>query len=830
MGGGYAGLSAKEVAERRARFGRNAVRTRRRYPVLAVMREVVTEPLFLLLVVTAGVYFALGEHQEGIIMLLALGFVSGISLFQEQRSRKAVEALQWRTQPTVTVIRDGRRVEIHPEDLVVDDLALVAYGQIIPADGTLLEGHDLMADESLLTGESVPLRKLPLDGDAQLYQGSPVVSGAGLMRVQAVGGATRLGRIQEGMAEVSVPPTPLQRQIRSFIRTMVLAGAAAFGLVWVLATLQSGDWMQGLLQGLTLAMSILPEEIPVAFSTFMALGAWHLYRRNVIARSPYTVETLGAATVICADKTGTLTENRMRLEAVYEYAGDRLHQPWPASFACETLTYAMWASEPDPFDPMEKALHESYATSAREDLRRTHRMVHEYPLDGRPPIMTHVFRRGEEAPLVAVKGGPEGVLRQSGLSEEERERVLGIARKLADAGLRVLGVGRADLALDDLPEYQEDLRYSFLGLVAFADPPKANIRGVLDAFREAGIRVKMITGDHAGTARAIARQAGLAHEGPLLTGEEVLAMPEEQLRKQVGNTHLFARMFPDAKLKVIEALKANGEVVAMTGDGVNDGPALKAAHIGVAMGKRGSELARRAADLVLMDDDLARMTDAVALGRRIYENLKKAIRYIISIHIPIILIVALPLLLGWTFTDIFSPIHVIFLELIMGPTCSIVFENEPLEPGSMQRPPRKERSSFFSWPELRLSIFQGLAITLACLGAGWLALRAGHGEDHTRTLIYAILICANLFLTLVNRSFLHSVWRTLQYRNILMPAVLGISVLLLLVTVYLPPARSLFRFEALSGMDWLLILPIAAASVFWLEIWKWRRRCAPGGG
>jgi P-type Ca2+ transporter type 2C len=825
MGSGLEGLNASEAVERRAHHGANKVRVRKRYPVLEVLKEVVTEPLFLLLVITAGVYFALGEQQEGVIMLLALGFVSGISLYQEQRSRKAVDALQWRTIPSATVIRDSRRQDIHPEEVVVDDLVLISYGQIIPADGELLEAHDLMVDESLLTGESVPLRKLPADGDAALFQGSPVVSGAGLMRVLAVGKATRLGRIQTDMQEIQTPPTPLQLQIRTFIRGMVLVGAGAFLLVWVLASLKSGHWMQGLLQGLTLAMSILPEEIPVAFSTFMALGAWHLYRRNVIARSPYTVETLGGATVICADKTGTLTENRMHLEAVYEYDGDRIHRGMKdGGLPSETLTYAMWASEPEPFDPMEKALHAAYGSGAPEDLRPLHAMVHEYPLDGQPPIMTHVFQAGQDAPLIAVKGGPEGVLRQCHLDESERDRVLEIAGQLADEGLRVLGVGKTELPLDALPEKQEDLRFSFLGLVAFADPPKANIREVLAGFKQAGIGIKMITGDHAGTARAIARQSGLAAEGSLLTGEEVLAMPDEELRQKVGDTHLYARMFPDAKLKVIEALKANGEVVAMTGDGVNDGPALKAAHIGVAMGKRGSELARRAADLVLLDDDLDRMRDAVALGRRIYENLKKAIRYIISIHIPIILIVALPLLLGWTFTDIFSPIHVIFLELIMGPTCSIVFENEPIEPGSMQRPPRKTRHSFFSWPELRLSIVQGLAITLACLSAGWVALDQGQGETYTRTLIYAILICANILLTLVNRSFLHSLWRTLGYRNILIPIMIGASVILLLVTVYFPPARELFGFEALAWADWALILPISAAAVLWLEIWKWRQR------
>lgn len=821
------GLSDAEVAERRKTYGTNSIPEPKQYAVVAVLRDVFGEPIFILLVITAVIYFALGETNEAAIMLIALGFVSGISVFQERRSRNAVAALKRLTAPQTRVTRNGLTFSIPSAEVVVDDIMLLEDGDIIPADGIILFSRDFSVNESILTGESLPLYKSAAQEDNKVFQGTLVSSGACTVRVTKVGIGTALGVIGKSLSSITTAKTPLQLQINDFIKKMVIAGVAAFMVVCVFNFVLTGDWIHSLLHGLTLAMSILPEEIPVAFSTFMALGAYHLYRKNVIAKSPYTVETLGAATVICTDKTGTITENKMEIAAIYDLQSDILHDFTLAPISWNpVLEYAMWASEPEPFDQMERSIHAAYTSAAPEDLRKTFAMIHEYPLDGNPAVMTHVFSGNGEY-RIGCKGGLETLLKMTNADKALKERMQSQTELLAGKGYRVLAVGSTAFPDMGLPAQQSGFNFDLLGLIAFYDPPKANMASVMQTFYEAGIDVKMITGDHPATALAIGNQVGLAHNNKVLTGDAVLRMSINDLQKAVQDVHVFARMYPEAKLKVMEALKANGEVVAMTGDGVNDAPALKAAHIGIAMGKRGTETAKNAASLVLVDDDFSKMVDAIALGRRIYENLKKAIRYIISIHVPIILIVTLPLLLMWAFTDIFNPVHVIFLELIMGPTCSIVFENEPIEQGSMQRRPRKMSTAFFSWQELYISIIQGCMITAGCLILGFLAIRTGNSEEHTRTIIFTTLILSNVLLTLVNRSFYLGMLRTLRYRNRLVPVILTISLAILVASMYIPQAASLFRFEPIDPTDWLICAMVAAASVLWIEVYKWRRRVRP---
>jgi Ca2+-transporting ATPase len=536
------------------------------------------------------------------------------------------------------------------------------------------------------------------------------------------------------------------------------------------------------------------------------------------------VEALGAASVICTDKTGTLTENKMELSAIYDYSENKILDFTKERFSFNTvLEYAMWASEKIPFDNMEKSIHEVYSAVALPDKRQQYSFIHEYPISGIPPIMTHVLSYKSNQ-IVACKGSVEGVLNQTGLSSEQKKDIEKINNSFASKGYRVLGVAKSDHDVNNLPESQHDFKFDFLGLVAFYDPPKKNIKEILNRFYDAGIKVKMVTGDYAETAAAISKQIDLRNNSKVITGKEVLAMNEKELREKVKDANIFARMFPDAKLKVIEALKSNGEIVAMTGDGVNDGPALKSANIGIAMGMRGSEIARRAASLILIDDDLSRMVDAVEHGRRIYENLKKAIRYIISIHIPLISIVTIPLMLFWKYTGFFTPVHVIFLELIMGPTCSIVFENEPIEDGSMLRKPRKISNVFFSLRELSVSILQGAAITAACLGLGYVYMANNYGESTVRTIIYTTLIFSNLFLTLVNRSFYHSILKTFRYKNILISVILIISLTVLFLSVYYPPVQNIFQFEALNINDLLLCLSAAFAGVIWIELYKLIKR------
>lgn len=820
----FPGLDARQVADSRHTHGNNVLDLKDSGVFWKTLKEVVLEPMFILLLSACIIYFILGEYREGIIMLIAIGIVAGISLFQEYRSRNAVMALKRMSAPAATVFRDGRWQSIPTDEIVVHDILKADEGEMIAADGDLLTANDFTVNESVLTGESYPVAKSS-EAHRQVYRGTLVTTGSATFRVTAVGQKTMFGKIGLSLQQIQVEKTPLQLQIRAFVRNMVWLGALAFAVVVGIHYYESGELIHALLHGLTLAMSVVPEEIPVAFSTFQALGAFRLLRHQIIVKHPQYVETLGSATVICADKTGTLTENKMQLAFVYDATADQSIEVKPEVRLPEALlSYAMWASERQPFDPMERALHEWYAARIGTDQRELFRQVHEYPMSGQPPMMTHVFSDNAGNIIIAAKGAPEAILKHSKPGDAIAAQVIKQAHAYARMGLRVLGVGKGSWPGKDFPQAQEDFGFELLGLVAFHDPPKANMAQTVATFHQAGIQVKMITGDYAETALAIAGQIGLDGSASVLTGNEVLSLSEDVLRQKARETHVFARMFPEAKMKVITALKDAGEVVAMTGDGVNDGPALKAAHIGIAMGSRGSEVAKSAAALILTDDDLAHMTDAVALGRKIYDNLRKAIRYIVSIHIPIILIVTLPVVLFWRFNNIFSPVHVIFLELIMGPTCSIIYENEPMEPNTMNRPPRPMTQTFLSGRQLLLSIVQGLAITAACLLTAYYYMQAGYSDAVVRTLVFAMLLFSNIFLTLVNRSFYYSVVQTLRYRNNLVPWIAAITLALLAMALYVPFVQELFQTTALSLPQLSLCMLGALAATFWLEGWKWVQR------
>lgn len=827
----FKGLTETEVVQARKKFGANEVIVRKS-TLLRALRDFFTEPMVLLLLVAVFVYFFSGQTGDAVFMVIAIVLVTGISLFQESRSRRALAALKTLTAPVCRVIRDGKTVSIRREEIVVGDYMIAEEGGAVPADGVIVQANDFSVNESILTGESLPVMKSSTQGNDRVFQGTTVATGLAICRVTAVGAATELGKIGVSIESVAEEQTPLQKQISNFVKKMALAGVLVFFVVWAIHFLDSRDVLASLLQALTLAMSILPEEIPVAFTTFMALGAWRLMKVGVIAKQIRTVETLGSATVICADKTGTITENRMALAQVFVLATGRISEP--ASFGEEEhdlIRAAMWASEPFPFDPMETALHQAYAATAPRDERAEYHMVHEYPLGGRPPMMTHIFGNAAGDRIIAAKGAPEALVELSDLSAHERATVQDALNHLARQGFRVLGVGVSDFNGSIYPERQQDFRFRMKGLVAFYDPPKENIRDVFQAFYKAGIDVKIITGDNAATTATIARQIDFRGADKTIDGEDLLRMSEEEVRRNVMEINIFTRMFPTAKLRILNALKANEQVVAMTGDGVNDGPALKAAHIGIAMGRKGSEIARQVSALILSDDDLARMVDAIAMGRKIYANLKKAIQYIISIHIPIILTVFIPLVLGWAYPALFSPVHVIFLELIMGPTCSIIYENEPMEPGLMEQKPRPFTSTFFQLHELGTSIVQGLAITTATLAVYQYAVYHGYDEALTRTTVFLTLIAANIFLTLVNRSFFYSILTTLRYRNSLVPLIISVTLALTAVILWAPVLRGIFGF-VMPGLSDLATAAVAgAASVLWFEVVKMiRRRNAPANG
>lgn len=818
------GLTTAEADLSRQQHGSNSFELQEDRVLLNVLKEVVLEPMFILLLAACIIYFAVGQYQEGIIMLISIFIVAGISLFQEYRSRNAIQALKKLSAPHAKVIRNGSITEIATEDIVTGDILLAEEGEIIAADGLLIAANDFSVNESILTGESFAVTKTASNKNS-VYKGTLVVSGSATIKVEAVGLKTMFGKIGLSLKDIRVEKTPLQQQIKSFVKKMVWAGAVAFVLVVGYHFYQSGNFIESFLQGLTLAMSILPEEIPVAFSTFQALGAFRLLKNQIIVKQPQFVETLGSATVICADKTGTLTQNKMSIAYVYDVASGssiavKENNPLPE----QVLEYAMWSSETTPFDPMEKGIHQLYASTAATDKRALFQQIHEYPIGGTPPMMTHIFKDANGTVIIAAKGAPEAILHQTNLPIAALKKIEEQVLLYAKSGYRVLGVGKGSWQEHKWPVSQQEFAFEFLGLIVFYDPPKENIQQTIRTFNDAGIKVKMITGDYPETAIAIADEIQLNHNLEVVTGKEILLLSTEELQQRVKQVSIFARMFPEAKLKVIDALKENGEVVAMTGDGVNDGPALKAAHIGIAMGKRGSEVAKNAASLILTDDDLVHMTDAVALGRKIYDNLKKAIQYIVSIHIPIILIVTLPLLLAWTFTDIFSPVHVIFLELIMGPTCSIIYENEPMEPGTMNRPPRKMGTTFLSLKQLAMSIVQGLMITAGCLGIGYYYMQAGSVEEMIRTVIFITLLCSNIFLTLVNRSFRYSVFQTIRYKNNLVLLILSFTVLFIAALLYVPFLQDLFRLQSLTAPLLLTCIGVALVSTCWIELWKLLRR------
>ena len=820
----HRGLTQEEVAGSRKQFGANTIEMQEDRVLWQVLKGIVLEPMFVLLFIACTIYFLVGQFSEGFIMLAAILLVAGISIFQEYRSRNAVQALKKLSAPRARVLRDGKTTQIDTEEIVEGDLLLLEEGEIIGADGSILVANDLFINESILTGESFPVIKTA-GGHNMVYKGTLITSGSASVKVTAVGEKTMFGKIGLSLKEIRVVNTPLQTQIRVFVRYMLWLGTGAFLLVFGYNYYASKDLIYALMHGLTLAMSVIPEEIPVAFSTFMALGAFRLLKNNIIVKQPQYVETLGAATVICADKTGTLTQNKMSIAFLYDAAsGTSVASAGKAALPATLIEYAMWSSETTPFDPMEKAIHSFYEQHTVTDKRPLFTQVHEYPIGGRPPMMTHIFKDKAGDTIIAAKGAPEAILRQSSLPIAGLKHIEEQSLAYAREGYRVLGVGKGKWSEKKWPLSQEAFLFDFLGLVAFHDPPKENMAHTIKTFYDAGISVKMITGDYPETAIAIARQIHLDHNNEVMTGKEVLQSDAASLQQRMKQVNIFARMFPEAKLKLIDALKENGEVVAMTGDGVNDGPALKAAHIGIAMGQRGSEVAKNAASLILMDDDLGHMTEAVALGRKIYDNLKKAIQYIVSIHVPIILIVTLPLLLFWKYTDIFSPVHVIFLELIMGPTCSILFENEPMESGTMLRPPRQLSNTFLSGKQLSFSIIQGLAITTGCLGTGFYYMQQQQDEATVRTVIFLTLLFSNVLLTLVNRSFQFSVFTTIKYKNNLVPLIIGITLVCIASFIYIPFMQQLFRLHAIPLTVISTCAVVALLCTFWVELWKMLRR------
>ncbi|HEY9000727.1 MAG TPA: cation-translocating P-type ATPase [Mucilaginibacter sp.] len=823
---GIKGLTAEQVLQAREQYGSNILVYHKENAIWKAIKGLFSEPMVLLLLIASVIYFANGATGDGIFMVASIILISAISLYQDRKSRNALKKLEKFNQPQCKVIRDGITSLLNIEDLVIGDCFIAEEGVMIPGDGEIIRSNDFFVNESALTGESLPVYKGQDNTSDNIYRGTVVVSGLAIAEVTAIGNNTRWGQIGKSLENVSDEKTPLELQISQFVRFMVIVGSLVFVAVWTLNFLRSHQLLDSLLKSLTLAMSILPEEIPVAFTTFMALGTFRLMKIGAIVKQMKTVESLGSATVICVDKTGTITENEMDIAGLWAWFSPRVTKLSDELDSDEKglIETAMWASEPIPFDPMEIALHQAYQSIYSYDERHNYRMVHEYPLGGNPPMMTHVFENKNSSRIIAAKGAPEAIIKLCGLSKNEKNEISKVVKEMTAKGYRVLGVAKSLFTGYDFPLMQQNLPFKFKGLVAFYDPPKKNIKSALKAFYDAGIDVRIITGDNALTAMAIAKEIQFRGYEDAITGEALMNLPEKERDLKIMSGKLFARMYPEAKLAVINTLKSNNQVVAMTGDGINDAPALKAAHIGIAMGKKGTEIARAAASLILLDDDLSKMVDAVAIGRKIYANLKKAIQYIISIHIPIILTVFMPLVLGWVYPNIFSPVHVIFLELIMGPTCSIVYENESMEKNTMLRPPRPYTTTFFNWKELATSVIQGLFITLGTLTVYQLSVAKGYTEITTRSMVFLTLITANIFLTLVNRSFHYSVITTLKSRNYMVPVIILITIVITTGLFLIKSLATFFGLGTLNPLQLFISAGVGFTSVIWYEVVKWNKR------
>ena len=831
-----AGLSAAEAAARLARLGPNELpRPQRRGPG-RILLSVLAEPMFLLLVLAAGIYLAVGDPAEGALLLAFAALSVGLVVVQEHRSERALEALRALAAPSARVLRDGVEARIAAREVVPGDLLLVGEGERIAADGVLRRADALAADESLLTGESLPVRKRALPaGDAPeaapggddapwAWGGSLVVRGHGVVEVARTGAATAAGRIGASLAAITLEKTLLQRQVARLVR---LFGVLAVGLSLLLVAVHGslrGDWVEAALAGIALAMSMLPEEFPMALAVFMALGAWRLAQVNVLARRGAVIETLGAASVLAVDKTGTLTENRMRLReldvdgAVLRLSGDE--RELPEAFH-RLVEYGVLASKRQAFDPMDAAVGElGRATlGATEHLHGDWPLAREYGLSADLPALSRAWDAGGGRGVVAVKGAPEAVATLCGFDAARRAALLAQVERMAVDGLRVLAVASGEIAggaLPDDPRAFPPLRFE--GLLGFVDPLRASARPAVDEARAAGIAVAMITGDYPATARAIAREAGIDTAGGVLTGPEIDAMDDAALAAALRRTRVFARIRPEQKLRLVEAFKADGEVVAMTGDGVNDAPALKAAHIGIAMARRGTDVAREAASIALLDDDFGRIVAGVRLGRRIFDNLRKVMIYIAAIHLPVAGLALLPLLAG--LPPVLLPMHVVLIEMVVDPICSIAFENEPEERGIMRRPPRRADEPLVGLPQLAIGLAQGALLLLAVLAVHAVARTVGLTEDLQRSLAFVALTAGNLALVRVNGARGATLPHLFETGHRVYWLVATVAVAIVATCMLWPSAAALFRFAPPEPLHALAAAAAGVVAVLLFDLLK----------
>ena len=820
------GLTDQAVAERRLRYGFNDMPTSQSKSFWRIAREVLKEPMFALLIACGTLYMLIGDYREGIVQLTAIVLIILITFFQYRKNERALDALRALAAPKARVIRNGKEGVIAAREVVPDDVMVISEGSRIVADGHLIESLHVLVDEALLTGESMPVEKIANDQGAstsEVYNGTLVVRGQGRVRVTAIGTATRFGQIGLSLSRLEAGETRLQGELRVLIRTLFIIGVSISMLVVLAFYLTRLDFVQAMLNGLAASMSILPEEFPVVVTVFLALGAWRLSQQNVLTRQPSAIESLGSATVLCSDKTGTITQNKMEVIAIYD--GQSIIES--AAFEEDKVRIehmiqgAHLASSESSVDPMEQAIAKVGSQIGLLDME--HHLIREYPLSRELLSMTRVHQKQDgDALVVVAKGSPESILQLCRLQPVEVQKHMQVVHELASRGHRLLAVAEAPSEKIPLPDFQHGFSFQFLGLLAFADPIREEVPAAVKACQYAGIRVIMITGDYPTTAKSIAGQIGLPTDGALITGDELTKLGDTELALKIDAVSVFARVLPEQKLRIVEALKSRGEIIAMTGDGVNDAPALKAAHIGIAMGMKGTDVAREASALVLLDDQFASIVKAIRLGRRIYDNMQKAMAYIMAIHIPIIGLVLLPAFIP-ALPILLMPLHIVFLELIIDPVCSIAFESEQEEKDIMKRPPRRASSRFFGWSKIGLSVLKGLLILLMVCTVYFIVVSEGHADGELRAICFSGLILGNLVLILTSLSKTRGFWQVFKEQNHTAFFFVLLGLLMLVSILCIPFLRGLFVFTLPTISHFLPVIMGAVVLLVLFESLKYFR-------
>ena len=823
------GLTKKQAEDRLRKDGYNELPSQKDKNAISILISVLSEPMLAILLVAGVVYLLLGEIQDAALLSSFIVFVIGITFYQERKTEKALQALKNLTSPRALVIRDREEMHIPGREVVVEDTLIVREGDRIPADAHIVKEEHIQLDESILTGESLAVKKTVWKEDRKdmseeekrtsiVYSGTLVVSGFAVVHVFAIGVSTQMGIIGKSLATITDEKTLLHKETNVVVRYAAIIGLLVCVFVVILWSVMHGNWMEGILVGLTLSMSMLPEEFPVVLTIFFALGAWRLSKKHVLTRTPAVIETLGAATVLCVDKTGTLTQNKMQLSHIYaDGTTTVLHGREEIKDDVRTvIRNAFLASDKHPFDPLEKEIHHVMDVTDSLWAKKKKDHIRAIPLTKEILAVTHIWKENEaEEFTVAVKGAPETIFDLCKMTDDEKKKLHERVGNMAKDGLRVLGVAQTTTKDEKSLLSLKESRLTFSGLIGFVDPIRPTVHDALSSTYNAGIKVIMITGDYPGTATAIAKQIGLHNPEQILTGQEINLLDADALRDRMRSVSICARVVPEQKLAIVNALKANGEIVVMTGDGVNDAPALKSAHIGIAMGERGTDVARESSDLVLTNDDFASIVGAVKTGRKIYENIKKAMTYIVAVHIPIAGMATVPLLLG--FPVVLMPAHIAFLELIIDPTCSTVFEAEKADSTIMDNPPRSMYARVFSRRLLTMSVLQGLSVLGVVLVVYFGARYFGRNEDEVRTITFITMVSAYLTLIAVNLSWtklavslIHTATRA--FRMVLV----GVVVLLICVLGF-QPLREIFHFSSLRNIDYAIAIAAGVVCLLWFE-------------